>query len=105
MINGVTQVILTKADILSGMKSVAVCTHYELEDGTLEMTAGTLPENARPVLKTLEGWEGDISALKDASELPEKLKDFLSFLNNELGVPVTYLSTGPGRQQILKLKS
>lgn len=105
MINGVTQVILTKADILSGMKSVAVCTHYELEDGTLEMTAGTLPENARPVLKTLEGWEGDISTLKDASELPEKLKDFLSFLNNELGVPVTYLSTGPGRQQILKLNS
>ncbi|MBL1219324.1 adenylosuccinate synthase [Chryseobacterium sp. L7] len=105
MINGVTQVILTKADILSGMKSVAVCTHYELEDGTLEMTAGTLPENARPVLKTLEGWEGDISTLKNAFELPEKLKDFLFFLNNELGVPVTYLSTGPGRQQILKLNS
>ncbi|KXH85926.1 adenylosuccinate synthase [Chryseobacterium kwangjuense] len=105
MINGVTQMILTKADVLSGMKSVMVCTHYELEDGTIERIAGTLPENARPVLKTLAGWEGEISSLKNASDLPEKLKDFLSFLNAELGAPVTYLSTGPGREQILKLNS
>lgn len=105
MINGVTQIILTKADILSGMESVAVCTHYELEDGTVETVAGTLPYNARPVLKALKGWRGDIAAVKDVAGLPEELKAFLSFLNTELGVHVTYLSTGPGREQILKLNS
>ncbi|SHL50850.1 Adenylosuccinate synthetase [Chryseobacterium carnipullorum] len=105
MINGVTQVILTKADILSGMKSVAVCTHYELEDGSMATISGTLPENGLPVLKQMKGWEGDITTIDDASNLPEELKTFLSFLNDELGVPITYLSTGPGRNEILKLNS
>jgi len=104
MISGVTQVILTKADILSGMKSVAVCTHYELENGNIETISGNLPENARPVLKSIKGWEGNISTISNASHLPEELKGFLSFLNKELCVPVTYLSTGPGRDQILQLK-
>ncbi|KFF22781.1 adenylosuccinate synthase [Chryseobacterium sp. JM1] len=105
MITGVTQVILTKADVLSGMESVAVCTHYELEDGNMARTSGTLPDNARPVLKQMKGWEGDITAIQGSSNLPEELKAFLSFLNDELGVPITYLSTGPGRDEILKLNS
>lgn len=104
MINGVTQVILTKADVLSGMESVSVCTHYELEDGTIEQISGILPDNAHPVLKLMKGWEGDITAIENTADLPIELKDFLSFLNNELGVPITYLSTGPGREQILKME-
>ncbi|MFP3598942.1 adenylosuccinate synthase [Chryseobacterium sp. SIMBA_029] len=104
MINGVTQVILTKADILSGMKSIAVCTHYELEDGKVETISGSLPENARPVLKWMESWNADISNLKEASLLPEELKNFLAFLEDELGIPVGYLSTGPGREQMIKMK-
>ncbi len=104
MINGVTQLVLTKADVLSGLKSVAVCTHYELEDGTVEATAGTLPENAKPVFKWLEGWNADFSVIKDPSALPKELINFLSFLEQEAGVPVTYLSTGPGREEILKMK-
>lgn len=105
MITGTTQVILTKADVLSGMESVAVCTHYELEDGNMARTSGTLPENARPALKQMKGWAGDITAIQDSSNLPEELKAFLSFLNDELGVPITYLSTGPGRDEIVKLNS
>ncbi len=103
MINGVTQLVLTKADVLSGLKSVAVCTHYELEDGTIETNAGTLPDNAKPVFKWLDGWEADFSVIKDPSALPAELKDFLSFLETELEIPVGYLSTGPGREQILKM--
>jgi len=52
----------------------------------------------------MEGWGGDISSIEDASDLPDELKEFLSFLNSELGIPVTYLSIGPGRNQILKIK-
>jgi len=104
MINGVTQLVLTKADVLSGLKSVAVCTHYEWADGTIETNAGTLPENAQPIFKWLAGWEADFSVIKDASALPDALKDFLSFLETELEIPVGYLSTGPGREQILKMK-
>lgn len=103
MINGVTQLVLTKADVLSGLKSVAVCTHYELEDGTIETNAGTLPENAQPIFKWLDGWEADFSVITDPSALPKELKDFLSFLEAEIEIPVGYLSTGPGREQILKM--
>ncbi|MEJ5105882.1 adenylosuccinate synthase [Chryseobacterium sp. MYb328] len=104
MINGITQLVLTKADVLSGLKSVAVCTHYELEDGSVEATAGTLPENAKPIFKWLEGWNADFSVIKDPSVLPEELMNFLSFLEQEVGVPVTYLSIGPGREEMLKMK-
>lgn len=104
MINGVTQLVLTKADVLSGLKSVAVCTHYELEDGTIETTAGTLPENAKPIFKWLDGWEADFSMIKEPSALPKELKDFLTFLEAELEIPVGYLSTGPGREEILKME-
>ncbi|AZB09839.1 adenylosuccinate synthase [Chryseobacterium sp. G0162] len=104
MINGVTQLVLTKADVLSGLQSVAVCTHYELEDGTIETTAGTLPENAKPVFKWLDGWNADFSLIKNPSALPQELMNFLSFLEEEVGVPVTYLSIGPGREEMLKMK-
>lgn len=104
MINGVTQLVLTKADVLSGLKSVAVCTHYELEDGTIQSVSGILPETAKPILKWMNGWNADFSIIEEPTSLPQELIDFLSFLEEELRVPVTYLSTGPGREQILKMK-
>lgn len=103
MINGVTQLVLTKADVLSGLKSVAVCTHYELEDGKKVTVSGLLPENGKPVFKWMNGWNADFSAMKNPSELPKEMNEFLSFLEAELGIPLAYLSTGPGREQILKL--
>lgn len=104
MINGVTQLVLTKADVLSGLKSVAVCTHYELEDGIIETVSGALPHHAKPVLKWMAGWKADFSSIKNRSELPEELTDFLIYLETELKIPVSYLSIGPGRDQILKMK-
>lgn len=103
MINGVTQLVLTKADVLSGLKSVAVCTHYELEDGKKVTVSGLLPENGKPVFKWMNGWNADFSAMKNPLELPKEMNEFLSFLEAELQIPVAYLSTGPGREQMLKL--
>jgi adenylosuccinate synthase len=103
MINGVTQLVLTKADVLSGLPSVAVCTHYELEDGNTVEVSGLLPENGKPVLKWMNGWNADFSTMKSPSELPKEVNEFLSFLETELGIPVAYLSTGPGREQMLKM--
>ncbi|WP_288375403.1 adenylosuccinate synthase [Chryseobacterium culicis] len=103
MINGVTQLVLTKADVLSGLKSVAVCTHYELENGEKVSVSGLLPENGKPILKWMNGWDADFSGMKSPSELPKEVKEFLSFLEAELKIPVGYLSTGPGRNEMLKL--
>lgn len=104
MINGVTQLVLTKADVLSGLKSVAVCTHYELEDGKTVTVSGLLPENGKPVFKWMNGWNADFSTMKNPSELPKEMNEFLSFLEAELEIPVAYLSTGPGREQMLKMQ-
>lgn len=103
MINGITQLVLTKADVLSGLKSVAVCTHYELENGKKVTVSGLLPENGKPVFKWMNGWDADFSTMKTPSELPKEVIEFLSFLEEELGVPLTYLSTGPGRNELMKL--
>lgn len=104
MINGVTQLIMTKADILSGLESFAVCTHYQMGDEKTEMKIGLFSDvDARPVLKWMKGWNVDISGFKDATLLPNELLDFLSLLEEELGIPVSYLSTGPGREQIIKM--
>lgn len=104
MINGVTQLIMTKADILSGLESFAVCTHYQMGDEKTEMKIGLFSDvDARPVLKWMKGWNTDISGFKDATLLPNELLDFLSLLEEELGIPVSYLSTGPGREQIIKM--
>ncbi|KAB1228431.1 adenylosuccinate synthase [Chryseobacterium viscerum] len=105
MINGVTQLVLTKADVLSGLKSIAVCTHYELEDGKTVAVSGLLPENGKPILKWMNGWDADFSVMKSPSELPKEVNEFLLFLETELGIPVAYLSTGPGRNEMLKLIS
>ncbi|WP_179471125.1 adenylosuccinate synthase [Chryseobacterium sp. H1D6B] len=104
MINGVTQLVLTKADILSGLRSVAVCTHYESDGKKTEMISGLFSnDQVRSVLKWMKGWSTDISDLKESSHLPAELIDFLTFLEKELAIPVSYLSTGPGREQIIKM--
>lgn len=104
MINGVTQLVLTKADVLSGFESVAVCTHYEIQNQQISMMPGLfINDEVQPVLQWMKGWDEDISNYDDASSLPEQLKNYLSFLEKELKIPVSYLSTGPGREQIIKM--
>jgi adenylosuccinate synthase len=104
MVNGITQLVLTKADILSGLGSVAVCTHYKSDGEKTEMISGLFSnDEVHPVLKWMKGWSTDISDLKEASHLPAELIDFLAFLEKELVIPVSYLSTGAGRKQIIKL--
>lgn len=104
MINGVTQLVLTKADVLSGFESVAVCIHYELEGKEAPITSVWTDNNEpHPVFQWMKGWSADFSQCKDASSLPQELVDFLKFLERELEIPVSYLSTGPGREEIIKM--
>ncbi|MFP7658284.1 adenylosuccinate synthase [Chryseobacterium proteolyticum] len=104
MINGVTQLIITKADVLNGFESVAICTHYKVKDQTV--VSGLMTDDeARPVFRRMKGWKTEFSECKDPSSLPEELLEFIQFLENELEIPVSYLSTGPGREDMIKLTS
>jgi len=103
MINGVTQLFMMKADVLSILDDIKVCTHYKLKNGSLteEMPFQLLDEEIEPVYKTLEGWKIDITAVKSEEDMPAELKAYIKFIEEETGVPITIVSVGPDRTQTI----
>ncbi|CAN5488088.1 adenylosuccinate synthase [soil metagenome] len=102
MINGVTQVIMTKSDILDALPELKVCNAYSINGEEKNCVPFQMTNvEIDPVLKSFEGWETDITAIKDYTALPEKMKVYVDYINKFLKVPVKYISNGPGRDQIV----
>lgn len=97
MINGVTKLFMTKADVLSGFETVRVCTSY-ITDGK-EHSQVLFDNNAKiePVYTDLEGWNENISGIKEYNTLPVSLKHFIRFIENQTGLPVSLVSVGSDR--------
>lgn len=105
MINGVTQLVLTKADVLSHFETIQICTHYNYNGEIIDHMPYDISTIApTPILKEVPGWQQDISQIKDSAQIPAQLQDYISFLEEQLKVPVKYLSVGPDRLQTLFLK-
>ena len=103
MLNGVTELHLMKADVLDGFAEIEACTEYRTPSGE---TTTSLPdpgqlEQITPVYKQLQGWSTDLTAVTDAAQFPQPLKDYLAFLEKELQVPITIVSVGPDRVSTL----
>lgn len=106
MINGVTKLIMTKADVLSNFEEVPVCTHYEYRGETIDYLPYKVDEDEiKPVYKTLKGWASDLTGLRTMSELPTELHDYIAFLEAELKVPIAVVSVGPDRSQTIMRRS
>ncbi len=102
MINGVTQLVMTKADVLDGFETLQVCEEYVIAGrSTREVPYQMMKQEIVPQYRSFPGWKTDISTLKSESELPEKMKAYIQHINQYLGVPVKYISNGPGRDQII----
>jgi adenylosuccinate synthase len=102
MLNGVTQLIVTKADILNEMEAVQVCTHYQVDGREQEFgSTNSVHTQISAVLKSFEGWDVDFSRLENKEHLPLELTKFICFLEDQLEIPVRYLSIGPRREQII----
>lgn len=102
MINGVTQLLMMKADVLSAFSTIKICTHYQLENGTVTdmVPYEVVKEKITPVYKELKGWNISLKGItKD--NLPEALTAYIKFLETELNVPITLVSTGPDRTQTI----
>lgn len=102
MINGVTQLLMMKADVLSIFPVIKACTHYKLADGTV---TETLPyefvdQKIVPVYSELPGWKTPLSGTKE-SDLPTNLLAYIDFLEKSLGVPISLISIGPDRTQTI----
>jgi len=104
MINGVTKIVMTKADVLDTFKELQICTGYtingkESREVPFQMDR-TRPE---PVYKTFAGWNTSSSAANSYKVLPDTMKTYVNFINEYLGVKVSYISNGPGRDQIIEI--
>ena len=103
MINGVTSLVMTKSDVLDDFDTLKICTKY-LIDGkeTEEIPFQMLQHPIEPVLSSFQGWKKDITTIKDFHSLPEEMKRYISFIDSYLKVNVSYISNGPGRDQLIE---
>ncbi len=103
MVNGVTQIVMTKADVLDAFEELSVCTSYGI-DGKQEKAVpyqmSKLP--ITPHYEQFAGWQTDITKIRDNASLPQAMKNYIDFINGYLGVDVSYISNGPERDQIIK---
>jgi len=102
-INGISRLIITKIDVLSGLKQVAVCTGYEYQSSCLETPPASLGvfERCKPRLEWFPGWEEDISKCQSYDELPSQARDYLEFIEEFVGAKIAIVSVGPGREQTI----
>lgn len=102
MINGVTKIVMTKADVLDAFSELEVCTAYNINGTATDQIPFRIDRLAvEPVYKKFPGWDTPSSAAKSANELPETMSQYVAFINDYLGVEVKYISNGPGRNQII----
>ena len=104
MINGVTKIVMTKADVLDPFKELQVCTDYKINGKeSREIPFQMERQKPEPVFKAFAGWNTDTSATKSFAGLPDTMKTYVSFINEYLGTNIHYISNGPGRDQIIQV--
>ena len=101
-VNGVTQLMMMKADVLSGFKNLKVCTAYNYNGETIKHLPYTIePENLSPLYTEMKGWDKDLTKLDAEKDFPKELNDYIEFLEKELEVPIKIVSVGPDRTQTI----
>jgi len=103
-INGVTQLMMMKGDVLSGFKTLKVCTTYNYKGKEIDFFPYNIEEENVSVNYTeIKGWHEDLTKMSKSDELPQTLNDYISFIENFVGVPVKIVSVGPDRKQTIKI--
>lgn len=103
MLNGVTNLIMTKADVLSGFDTLRVATAYKINGRTTGEIPFDTEAPVEPVFTDLPGWKEDISGIRRKEELPENLKSYVRFIEDQLGIPVSMVSVGPDRKATVNM--
>ena len=101
-INGVTQLMMMKSDVLSGIKTIKVCTHY-IDSNNQKIDYLPFEDNDKltPVYEELSGWDKNLMEISDLNEAPKEVHDYIKYLENQLEVPIKIISVGPDRKQTL----
>lgn len=102
-INGVTQLMMMKSDVLSGFESLRVCTAYQYKGQTItHLPFNIEPENVQPIYTELPGWQKDLTSIRSTDDFPKELNDYIDFIEKELQVPIRLVSVGPDRTQTIR---
>lgn len=101
-VQGATQVAFTVLDVLGYLDEIPVCVGYELDGEEIDYFPSTTKlKRCKPILKKLPGWKCDISGIKNYEDLPENCRNYIEFAEKEIGVPITMVSNGPAREDII----
>ncbi len=101
-IQGTTDVAFTVLDVLGYLDEIPVCTAYEIDgEVTTDFPATAKLEKAKPILTTLPGWKCDIRGIRKYEDLPENCRNYIEFIEEKIGFPITMVSNGPGREDII----
>ncbi|MFC5282009.1 adenylosuccinate synthase [Pedobacter alpinus] len=104
MLNGVTQLIMMKADVLDTFEKIYACTHYNYNGEVIDYMPYDINSiKPEPILEEIDGWNEDLTGIRQPSEIPAKLQAYIDYLEKHLEVPIKYLSVGPDRVQTLTL--
>ena len=102
MINGVTQLIMMKSDVLDDFDEIKACVAYEINGERVEEFPFSIEEDEiKPVYVTMPGWKTDMTKFHDESQFPKEFNDYIAFLEKELETPITIVSIGPDREQTI----
>lgn len=105
-LQGTTDVAFTVLDVLGYLEEIPVCVAYDIDgEVTTEFPVTARLEKARPVLKSLPGWRCEIRGIRSYEELPENCRKYIEFIESQIGYPITMVSNGPGREDIIYRES
>ena len=101
MIDGVTKLIMMKSDVLDDFDTIKACVSYKVNGEVIDHFPFDISEGVEPVYVEIPGWKTPMSKMQSEDEFPEEFNNYLSFLEEELGVPVKIVSVGPDREQTI----
>lgn len=104
MVNGVTELMMMKADVLSGFEEIEVCTHYDYDGKLIDYLPYNIdPNYVKPVTVKMKGWNTDLTGIEEKSKLPEALMDYIRFIEKSVNTPISIVSVGPDRKQTIRM--
>lgn len=102
MLNGVTELLMTKADVLSKFKKIKICTGYKIKGKEIDYFPYDQYQIEKPIYQEFEGWDKDISEISNFKDLPESFKQYIQFIEVQTGVPIKLISNGPDRNHLIE---
>ena len=105
MLNGVSELIMMKADVLDQFETIKICIGYEIDGEVVEYFPFELTDKVKPIYVEFPGWQCDLTKIKNQDEFPEEFNNYINFIEEEMGVRISIASVGPNRAQTIFLNS